>query len=75
LLSKLANLKKVDKDLFQKKQDYLDTIVQLWGMTDRTIRSSLLVSMKELVELLPAATINKSIFDNIIMGFSDSNAK
>jgi hypothetical protein len=44
-------------------------------MTDRTIRSSLLVSMKELVELLPAATINKSIFDNIIMGFSDSNAK
>jgi hypothetical protein len=44
-------------------------------MTDRTIRTALLSTLKHLADLFPAAMINKSVFDNMLAGFSDSNAK
>lgn len=73
LLSKLGNLKKIDETVFQA--ECIGVLTQLWAMTDRTIRTALLSSLKHLVELIPAAVINNSLFDNMIAGFSDSNAK
>lgn len=73
LLSKLGSLKKIDEKVFQ--QECVNILTQLWAMTDRTIRTALLASVKNLVELVPATVINNSLFDNMIAGFSDSNAK
>jgi SCY1-like protein 1 len=73
LLSKLGSLKKIDEKVFQ--QECVNILTQLWAMTDRTIRTALLSSVKNLVELVPATVINNSLFDNMIAGFSDSNAK
>ena len=73
LLSKLGELKKLDESIFQ--QECISILVQLWTMTDRTIRTSMLASLKNLSELVPKEAVNKSIFDNVLAGFSDSNAK
>lgn len=73
LLAKLAGLKKIDDVVFQ--QDCLQVLVQLWTMTDRTVRTALLSSLKHLAELVPNTVVNRSLFDNMLAGFSDSNAK
>jgi hypothetical protein len=73
LLAKLASLKKIDETVFQ--QDCVNVLSQLWTMTDRTIRTSLLSSLKPMSDLIPSAVVNRTIFENMLAGFSDSNAK
>lgn len=53
----------------------LPVVVQLWSMSDRAIRTTLLKTLKSLVALTPAAFVNKSVFDPMLAGFADSNAK
>ena len=50
-------------------------VIQLWSMTDRVVRTSLLDALKNMAPVIPAAAVNKHIFDNMVAGFSDSNAK
>ena len=57
------------------QQETLNIFTQLWAMTDRTVRTSLLLTLKCMADLIPPAVINKSLFDNMLAGFSDSNAK
>lgn len=73
LLSTMAALGKLDEAIFRRS--CVPIIVQLWPMTDRTVRTVLLQSLKNLAELIPGAVVNKAVFDNIVAGFSDSNAK
>jgi SCY1-like protein 1 len=73
LMAKLGELKKIDEHAFEK--ECTNVITQLWTMTDRTIRTSMLNALKHLADLISKDAINRSIFDNIIAGFSDSNAK
>lgn len=73
LLSKLAAMNKLDAAVF--RQSWVPILVQLWAMSDRTVRTMMLQSLKALVPFIPEAAINKTIFDNILAGFSDSNAK
>ncbi len=73
LLSAMAAIDKLDEVMFRKS--CVPILVQLWPMTDRTVRTVLLQSLKSLAALTPSAVVNKTIFDNIVAGFSDSNAK
>lgn len=73
LISKMNAMSKLDEELFVSS--CLPTVLQLWGMTDRVVRTSLLDSLKNLAPVIPAAAVNKHIFDNMVAGFSDSNAK
>ena len=50
-------------------------IHQLWSMTDRVVRTSLLDALKNMAPVIPASAVNKHIFENMVAGFSDSNAK
>jgi SCY1-like protein 1 len=73
LLAQLAVRAKVDEDSFASK--CLPAVLQLWSMTDRAVRTALLGSLKQLITLTPASAVNKSIFDQMLAGFADSNAK
>lgn len=73
LLSKLATLNKLDEDIFRRS--CVPILIQLWTMTDRAVRNAMLQSLKSFSGLIPTNIINKNIFDNILAGFSDSNAK
>jgi serine/threonine protein kinase len=73
LLSAMAAIDKLDEVMFRKS--CVPILVQLWPMTDRTVRTVLLQSLKNLAALTPSTVVNKTIFDNIVAGFSDSNAK
>jgi hypothetical protein len=73
LLSKMAAVNKVDAALYAASS--VPMMVQLWAMADRSVRTCLLQSLKQLAPLTPEQTINRSIFDNLLSGFSDSNAK
>eukprot|EP01036_Dinobryon_divergens_P032364 gene32364-41931_t len=66
LISKMNALSKLDEELF---------VIQLWAMTDRVVRTSLLDALKNMAPVIPASAVNKHIFDNMVAGFSDSNAK
>jgi hypothetical protein len=50
-------------------------IAQLWVISDRSIRTALLKSLKSLAPYLPKDAINKKIFDPLMSGFADSNSK
>ncbi len=50
-------------------------VIQLWSMTDRVVRTSLLDALKNMAPVIPASAVNKHIFENMVAGFSDSNAK
>lgn len=73
LLSKLASLDKLDPAVF--RASWVPILVQLWGMSDRSVRTVMLQTLKALVPFVPDAVVNKSIFDNVLAGFADSNAK
>lgn len=55
----------------------LPIVLQLWSMNDRTVRTVMLSSLKQLCpsSMIPASAINKHIFDHMLAGFSDSSAK
>ena len=73
LLSKLADNNKLDEASFGSK--CLTVTIELWSMSDRSIRTALLQSCKNLVPFIPKEIVNKSIFDPMLAGFADSNAK
>lgn len=66
-------MKKLTPEVYQK--EFLGIVVQLWAMTDRTVRTTLLSSLKNMADFIPNSAINKQIFDNVLAGFTDSNAK
>lgn len=49
--------------------------VALWPLADRVVRTELLRTLKPISSAISADTINKKIFDNLLTGFNDSNAK
>lgn len=69
----MASMNKLDEAIFHR--NCVPILVQLWPMTDRSVRTVLLQSLKSLSEVIPSSVVNKTIFDNIVAGFSDSNAK
>jgi hypothetical protein len=73
MLARLASLNKMEKSAFETH--YKDLIVQLWSMSDRSVRTVLLNTLKNLAEHIPDSVVNKSIFDHMVAGFADSNAK
>jgi len=73
LLCRLAAMGKLEEGVF--RQTCVPCIVQLWSLTDRTVRTCMLGSLKPLGALIPDSVVNKSIFDHVLAGFSDSNAK
>ena len=52
-----------------------ETLSQIWTMPDRTVRTCLLRTCKHVISLFPAAVVNKSLFQPVLAGFSDSNPK
>jgi len=73
LLAQLASQNKLDEPNYVSK--CLPVIVQLWSMNDRAIRTTLLKTLKSLIAITPASAVNKSIFEPMLAGFADSNAK
>lgn len=73
LLSAMAATNKLDEPIFRRT--VVPILVQLWPMTDRAVRTVLLQSLRHLADLIPPAVVNKTVFDNIVAGFADSNAK
>lgn len=73
LLAQLASQNKLDESNYANK--CLPVIIQLWSMNDRAIRTTLLKTLKSLIVLTPATFVNKNIFDPMLAGFADSNAK
>ena len=73
LLAQLASQNKLDEPNYVSK--CLPVVVQLWSMNDRAIRTTLLKTLKSLIGITPASHINKSIFEPMLAGFADSNAK
>mmetsp|Transcript_16884 Transcript_16884/g.25431 ORF Transcript_16884/g.25431 Transcript_16884/m.25431 type:complete len:751 (+) Transcript_16884:72-2324(+) len=73
LLAGCAGANKVEEAPFLNT--CLVPLQQLWMLSDRTIRTALLRSLKSLVHLLPRESVNKRIFDPLMGGFADSNAK
>ena len=51
------------------------SLVQLWGLSDRAIRSCLLKTLRSLVKVTPANVVNRNIFEPMLTAFADSNAK
>jgi hypothetical protein len=73
VLAKLASLNKIDAAVF--KQSWVPILVQLWAMQDRAVRTVMLQTLKALVPYIPDATVNRGVFDNVLSGFADDNAK
>ena len=73
LLSTMASHDKLDESCYISR--CLPVLEQLWSMNDRSIRTTLLKTLKSLIVLTPAIHINKSVFDPMLAGFADSNAK
>lgn len=68
-----CSLNKVEGGVFERL--LLGSYVSIWGLSDRTLRTSLLGTLKAIAPLVPDDVVNKKIFDLLIGGFSDSNAK
>jgi hypothetical protein len=73
MISKLASLQKIEASAFDLHCQGL--LPALWAMSDRSVRSALLQSLKQMAPYTEASTVNKSIFDHMVAGFADSNAK
>ena len=72
LLAKMASLQKLDETVFTLHCG--TSIVSLFALSDRTVRTVLLQSLRHLGKLLSKEAVNKTIFDHMISGFSDSNS-
>jgi SCY1-like protein 1 len=73
LMRELALQEKLDEVVFMNQCG--DLLGQLWTMSDRAVRMALLKSLKATVLYISPDTVNKFIFDPMIAGFADSNAK
>lgn len=72
-MAKLASLGKIDASVF--RQSWVPILVQLWAMQDRAVRTVMLQTLQALVPFIPDAIINRSVFDSVLGGFADDNAK
>lgn len=73
LMGELALQEKLDEVVFMNQCSNI--IGQLWAMTDRAVRMALLKSLKATILYISPEIVNKFIFDPMIAGFADSNAK
>ena len=73
LLETFINKDFIEENMFSKH--IVPSVVQLWGLSDRVVRTSLLKTLKSLVIVTPADIVNKKIFDPMLAGFADSNPK
>lgn len=73
LLSNFVELGKIDAACFEKR--FVDAFVALWSFSDRAVRTCLLVTLKNLITLMPDGVVSKHLFDPMLAGFADSNAK
>lgn len=73
LLSNMATLGKLEESSFMSQCGTM--ITQLWALSDRTVRTALLKSLRSLTPLISEKVINNNIFDPILAGFADSNPK
>lgn len=72
LLSKLASLHKLDDIAFSVHVG--SSVATLFSLTDRTVRTVLLQGLRHIGRLLSREAVNKTIFDQMVSGFSDSNS-
>lgn len=73
ILSSVSEHGKVTESNFPTSA--IDILGSAWSLSDRSIRNSLLKTCKHVVPMLSSTFVNKSIFDPMIAGFADSNAK
>ncbi len=73
LLSLLGNQNKIDTVNLTLQCGVV--LTQLWTMSDRTVRGALLTSLKDISAYIHENLVNKYIFDQLLAGFADSNAK
>jgi len=50
-------------------------LIQLWALSDRIVRTSLLKTLKSLIKFISPDVVNKKVFDPMLAGFADTNAK
>lgn len=51
------------------------SLIQLWALSDRAIRTFLLKTLRWTVKVIPAEVVNRGIFEPMLTAFADSNAK
>jgi hypothetical protein len=73
LIAELAKQQKLEESAFAAK--CVPVLAVLWPMPDRAIRTTLLKTSKYVMPLIPDAAFNKGMFDAMLAGFADSNAK
>lgn len=73
LLSAFAAQQKIEEAALASS--CASSMAQLWTISDRSIRTALLKSLKSLAPYLHKDLINKKIFDPLMSGFADSNSK
>ena len=72
-IAELAKHNKIDESTFSTK--CVSILAVLWPMPDRAIRTTLLKTSKYVMPLIPDIAFNKGMFDAMLAGFADSNAK
>ncbi len=72
LLSTMVENDKISPEEYENK--VLPMLVQLWSMSDRTVRTCLLRTTHVLIGFTPNKIVNEHIFDPMLAGFADSNA-
>lgn len=71
-VSNFAESNKLQPCEFEKTA--IPVLINIWAISDRTIRTSLLKSLKSTATLYPSEVVNKSILDHLFVGFTDANA-
>ena len=71
-LSKFAEDGKIEEEEFHLTG--LETLLGLWSISDRSVRTSLLHSLRGMSALYTPEAVNKRVFDMLLVGFSDANA-
>ena len=72
LLASMVEQKKISEKQYVDK--CLQGQVQLWTMSDRSVRTALLRTSRVLISFTPNKIVNDHIFDPMLAGFADSNA-
>jgi len=71
LLASMVEQNKISEKEYTEK--CLPGQVQLWSMSDRSVRTSLLRTSRTLIGFTPNKVVNEHIFDPMLAGFADSN--
>ena len=62
---------RVEQEAFEKHA--MSSVLDLWAISDRSLRTRLLKSLKLTIRLLSAEAINKRLFDYMLIGFTDNS--